>query len=98
MTIPQPVINTFMRIGLNPKFAQEMADRTDKVKVENRFGGGSCETNPLVAYLINWVYETSNDYERTPNPWVKLPTIADFDRVRYFIAKVDGNAYMTCID
>ena len=91
MTIKQPVINTFNRVGINYQLLQ---DRTEKMTVQNRFGGGSCETTPLIAYLIGWVYDISNQYE-AGNYQVK---VADFDRVRYFILAEDQNAYYTCID
>ena len=89
--IKQPVINTFNRVGIDHQLWSAIPGR---VKVENRFGGGGCETSPLIAYLIAWVYETSNAYERGENK----VAIADFDRVRYFILAQDQNAYMTCID
>ncbi len=91
MTIKQSVINTFNRVGIDYKALQ---DKTDLIKVENRFGGGSCEVLPLIAYLIAWVYETSNNYE-AGDQTVKL---SDFDRVRYFILEQDSNAYNVCID
>jgi hypothetical protein len=92
MTIPTPVLNTFDRVGINYQYYQ---DRTDKVTVYNRFGGGSCETSPLVAYLIDWVYRTNNDYDLGRPSKVKY---GDFDRVRYFVLDQDSNAYYTCLD
>ncbi len=91
MTIKQSVINTFERVGINYK---SLVDMEGTMEVHNRFGGGSCETSPLVAHLINWVYSTSNDYEEGKRD----VTVADFDRIRYFILEVDQNAYSTCID
>jgi hypothetical protein len=92
MKIKQSVVNTFDRVGINYK---PLMDKTEKITVQNRFGGGSCETSPLVAYLINWVYSVSNLYEIGQGKDIK---ISDFDRVRYFILEVDANAYSTCID
>ena len=91
MTIKQSVINTFNRVGIDYKALQ---DKTDKITVENRFGGGSCETSPLIAYLIAWVYKISNAYEAGD----QSVNVSDFDRIRYFILDVDANAYNTCID
>lgn len=91
MQIKQSVLNTFDRVGIDYK---PLVDKTEKIVVENRFGGGSCEVNPLIAYLINWVYATSNDYERG----IQEVNVSDFDRIRYFILEVDSNAYNTCID
>lgn len=91
MTIKQPVINTFERVGIDYK---ELVDRTDEVEVFNRFGGDSCITSPLIAKLIDWVYDT-NDAIDAGHSSVKL---ADFDRVRYFIAETDPKAYSACID
>ncbi len=87
----QSVINTLERVGIDYK---PLLTRTDKVTVENRFGGGSCETSPLIARLIAWVYATNNAYE-TGDETVK---IADFDRIRYFVLAEDQNAYNTCLD
>lgn len=89
MKIKQSVINTFERVGIDYKTLQ---DKTEKVVVSNRFGGGSCETSPLIARCIAWIYATNNDYERG----IQTVKIADFDRVRYFILDTDSNAYSTC--
>ena len=91
MTIRQPVINTMKRIGFNP---EQCIETGEKETIENRFGGGSCEASPYIARLVEWVYKTSNAYEAGDYS-VKT---ADFDRIRYFIAEVDQNAYSTCID
>jgi hypothetical protein len=89
--IKQSVLNTFKRVGIN----HEVLDNTQKTKtVENRFGGGICQTTELIAFLIDWVYVTSNAYE-FGDYRVK---IGDFDRIRYFILAEDSNAYMTCLD
>jgi hypothetical protein len=90
-TIKPSVINTFKRVGIP---YEELIDRTDKVTAYNRFGFGDCETTPLIAYLIQWVYSTNNAYERNDH---KIK-VADFDRIRYFVADQDSNAYMTCLD
>jgi len=91
MKIKQSVINTFDRVGINPNDY----DNTSKtIEVFNRFGGGSCTTTALIAHLIEWVYNTSNSYERGST----RPAVADFDRIRYFILDQDSNAYSTCID
>jgi hypothetical protein len=91
MTIRQPVINTMKRVGIS---YQSLADRTDKVTVYNRFGFGSCETTPLMAHLIAWVYFVSDCYEQGNSK----VTLDDFDRIKYFVAEQDSNAYMTCLD
>jgi len=89
--IKQSVINTFNRVGIN----YAALDNSEKnVEVNNRFGGGSCVTTELIAYLINWVYSTNDKYE-TGDTKVR---VSDFDRVRYFILEQDKDAYMTCID
>jgi hypothetical protein len=90
MNIPQPVLNTLKRVHID----HELYAKDDKVKVENRFGGGSCETSSFIAHLIEWVYETSNDYEMG----IYTPNISDFDRIRMYILKVDPKAYQTCLD
>ena len=89
--IKQSVLNTLDRAGIDYK---PLLDLTQKVEVYNRFGDGSCETTPLVAHLIAWVYKTSNDYEMG----IQKVNVSDFDRVRYFILDQDKDAYYTCID
>lgn len=79
------------RIG----FDYSDADSTEKIEVYNRFGGGSCQTTPLIARCIEWVYQTSNKFEQMGYKGTRLD---DFDRMRYFILEVDNNAFMTCID
>lgn len=93
MKIKQSVINTFKRVGIDYEHIST-GHGLDPVMVYNRFGNGSCSTTNFIAYLINWVYRTSDKYERGDNE-IK---ISDFDRIRYFILEQDSNAYMTCID
>ena len=89
--IKKSVLNTFKRIGIDHTIYD---NEVKNVRVDNRFGGGSCETTQLIAYLIQWVYSTSNAYEMG----IQDVRLDDFDRVRYFILEQDPNAYMTCID
>jgi len=91
MTIKQSVVNTFNRVGID---YQKYMNQPGKVTVFNRFGNGSCVTTALVAHLIDWVYQTSNQYEMG----VQKVNVSDFDRIRYFILDVDQNAYNVCID
>lgn len=91
MKIKQSVINTFSRVGIP---YEELLKDTEPRHVENRFGGGACDTSLLVAHCIAWVYMTNDKLDRGD----RSVTIADFDRVRYFILDADQNAYMTCID
>mgnify|MGYP001585957849 CR=1 FL=1 len=91
--IKQSVINTFNRVGINYKALLDQ-DTGDKITVNNRFGGGSCEVSPLVARLIEWVYSTSYIYE----VGIQDVRLDDFDRIRYFILEIDSNAYTVCID
>jgi hypothetical protein len=91
MEIKQSEINTFNRVGIP---YEELLKDTLPRTVSNRFSGETCETSALVAYLVDWVYQTSNAYEMGSNK-VRLD---DFDRVRYFILHVDQNVYSTCID
>lgn len=91
MKIKQPVINTFNRVGIP---YEHLLARAGTVKVYNRFTGESVDTTPLLAYLVRWVYSTSNQYERG----IQNVTISDFDRIRYFILEQDKQVYSTCID
>lgn len=90
-TIKQSVLNTFKRVGIQ----YNTMDNTIKDHiVYNRFDGGSCKTTELISYLIDWVYNTSNKYERGDYA-VK---VSDFDRIRYFVLDQDQNAYNVCLD
>jgi len=91
MDIPKPVINTFNRVGIE---YQDVVDKTEKVEVANRFSGETVMVLPLIKRLIDWVYRTSNMYEMGNHD----VNVSDFDRVRYFILKIDNDAYTTCID
>ena len=91
MKIRQAVINTFNRVGIDYK---KLVEKKGTYAVQNRFSGEVCYTSALIAYLVEWVYATSNQYEMG-NYKVK---ISDFDRIRYFILEVDSNAYSICID
>jgi len=66
---------------------------TEKVEVFNRFGGGSCQTTPLVARCISKIYALNDAYDSGKNI-----NVADFDRLRYFVLEADKEAYYTCID
>ena len=91
MTIKQPVINTFDRVGIDYKSLDNVTQNYTSI---NRFSGAKASTTQLISALIAWVYRTSNAYEAGDNK-IKL---SDFDRIRYFIMEQDSNAYMTCID
>jgi len=99
MKIRQPVINTMKRVGIDYKSFEGEPYDSMKVEQRNRFSGESCMVHPLIAECIDWVYRTSNQFELEFDHRGKdVPTIADFDRIRYFILEVDSNAYTTCID
>ena len=89
--IKKSVINTFNRVNI-PHY--RLDNKIKSVTSHNRFTGESCNTTMLIAYLIDWVYKTSNDYEQG----IREVNISDFDRVRYFILEQDSNAYSVCID
>jgi len=91
MDIRQPVKNTMDRVGIDYASLEKL---TDKVEVNNRFGGGSCETSKLVAECIGKIYAISNAYESGDNS----VNVSDFDRLRYFVLAADKDAYNTCID
>lgn len=89
--IKQSVINTFNRVGIDYK---KLQGSEDKIEIFNRFSGEGVITNPLLAKCVNWVYETSNDYEQG----IRGVNVSDFDRVRHFILAQNSEVYMTCID
>ena len=91
MNIRQPVINTFDRVGFDYKPLQDL---TNKVEVANWITGETCQTTPLVAGCVEWVYRTALAYEQG----ISKVKVSDFDRVRYFILDQDPNVWSTCID
>lgn len=91
MKIKQSVINTFKRVGIP---YEELQKKEGIYEARNRFSGETCQVSYLIGYLIQWVYMTSDAYERGE----RRVSIDDFDRIRYFILEQDRDAYMTCID
>lgn len=91
MKIKQSVINTFKRQGINYEYLLKI---DIPIRTVNRFSNEYADTSALIAYCIEWVYQTSNDYENGINK----VRIDDFDRIRYFVLEQDKNAYMTCLD
>lgn len=88
--IKQSVLNTFDRVGID----KTLDNITKSETISNRFSGETAEVTPLIFECIDWVYKTSNALESGRSS-VKL---ADFDRVRHFVAEVDQDAYYTCLD
>jgi hypothetical protein len=88
--IKQSVINTLDRVGIDKTLDNTVKSET----IANRFTGEPANVTPLVFECIDWVYRTSNAFESGRSS-IKL---ADFDRVRYFVAEVDPTAYNTCLD
>jgi hypothetical protein len=94
MKIKDSVKNTLSRQGI---YVEDYTDKqmTEKdTPIRNWLTGEEVITTKFIADLIIWVYRTSVDYE-VGRFNVKT---SDFDRVRYFIAEQDSNAYMNCID
>lgn len=91
MPIKQSVINTFKRCNIPYENLDNVVKDRNAI---NRFSGESCKTTELIAFLVRWVYATSNDYERG----ISDVRVSDFDRVRYFILDQDREVYNTCID
>jgi len=95
--IKQSVINTFDRVGIPYKRLSNKSQ--DEMTTRNRFTGEEARVSELLAYLIQWVYETNNEYERCfetgKKPNVNL---SDFDRIRHFVISENADAYMICLD
>lgn len=91
MTIRQPVLNTMKRVGIDPTAYD---NENKNVEVCNRFGGGCVTTTELLAFLVGWVYDVSNEYERG-DFHIKL---SDFDRIKYFVLEQDSEVYSVCLD
>lgn len=89
--IKQSVINTFNRVGIDYKPIENL---TNKVSVSNWITGETCQTTPLVATCVEWVYRTALAYEQGTSK----VNVSDFDRVRHFILAQDNNVYSKCID
>jgi len=96
LQVKQSVINSLQRVGLDLDSLKRLAERTDKVTAYNRFGGGSCETTPLVSALIQWVYKTGDELGFSMGQ--HSVKIQDFDRIKYWVLDLDNKAYMTCLD
>jgi hypothetical protein len=92
--IKKPIINTFKRVGID---YESMDNTTKNYRAVNRFSGERVETTELIAYLVNWVYTTSDKYENGDNS-ISSISISDFDRIRYFILEQDDDVYSSCID
>lgn len=89
--IKQSVINTFNRVGI--PYETLLSDERSSV-AKNWLTGEECLTTPLIAFCIQWIYDTQLKYE-SGDYSIK---VSDFDRVRYFIAEQEIATYMTCID
>ena len=60
MEIKRSVINTFNRVGIDYK---TLLETPGNVVVRNRFNGEEEVTNALIGRCVEWVYDTSNDYD-----------------------------------
>lgn len=89
MAIKQSVINTFNRNGI----PYGVLLGNPEAEATNRFTGETVKTSALVAHCIDWVYNRGETGVRQGSV-----TVADFDRVRYFVLAEDNKAYMTCLD
>lgn len=89
--IRQPVINSFNRAKIP---YQELLKQTEPQYISNRFTGEGKNTTALLAYLVNWIYQTNNDYEMGK----MTVSLSDFDRIKYFILEQDSQLYSLCID
>ena len=94
MDIKQSVQNTFKRVGIDYKTLQDSKETIQECETRNRFTGEAVKTTPLIAECISKIYDISNQYELGTHE-VK---IQDFDRIRYFVAEQDSEAYMVCLD
>jgi hypothetical protein len=93
--IKQSVINSFKRVGIP---YEALLNYENKTIARNRFTGEEVETTVLIKYLIDWVYQTNNEYEMLNMGDKPKVNISDFDRIRYFVLDQDQNAYNICLD
>jgi len=91
MEIKQSVINSFERVGIPYEIL--LADKTNHT-ANNRFTGEIVNTSALIRFLILWVYQTNNNYEKG----IYDVKVSDFDRIRYFVLAQDPTAYNICLD
>lgn len=99
----QNLLNTFI-----PNW-QEI-DNTDKtIERHNRFGFGQATVTPLVAVLVEVVFNLLEAYETNSTrqvnqlyPAANIKSVAKavqlFDRTKYLVLKLDQQAYSTLID
>jgi len=91
LSTKQSVLNTFNRVGIDHTAYD---NETRNTEVCNRFSGECIKTTQLIAFLVEWVYDVSNEYERG-DTHIK---VSDFNRIRYFILDQHSDVYSTCID
>lgn len=87
----QPEKNLFDKLGID---YQRYVTYPGVCKATNRFTGQTFDTSFFIAWLVDWVYKTSNSYERGE----RSVAVNDFDRVRYFILHYAPEVYSGCID
>ena len=89
--LKKSLINTFKRVGIDYASYSDTPDETIAI---NRFTGEECPTSFIVKHCIEWVYTTNNRIDAGDTSI----SIADFDKVRYFVLERDKNAYAICLD
>ena len=92
------------------KFIRDFLNVTDDdfdartVTCRNRFSGEPCETSPIVAKMVKFVFDVEFAFENAPllKQISKNLTVGNaiqkFDRARMLVLKMDSNAYMCLLD
>jgi hypothetical protein len=96
LSLTKPQMNLLAKLdamGVN------IPDPTNLVLVSNPTSEYTAALNPLVAALINWVYEVYSTYQFGTMKYGRVKVaIGTFDRVRYLILALDKQAFSDFID
>ncbi len=102
-TLRKPDLNLLAKLDA---MNVEISDPLPRV-VTNHGSGFSGPLHPLIAVLVEWVYETHSTYDETYSTYgwsggmsyngVKV-SIGTFDRIRYLILALDKDAFSDFID
>ena len=95
--LTQPQLNLLVKLD---EMGLRVIENAMSVYVENPQSGYSELLYPLVAALVQWVYETYNTYGRsgTMNYRGVKVAIGTFDRVKMLILSLDSKVYSNFID
>lgn len=102
-TLTKPERNLVAKLQTNYDFDVAVPPEGEVVTRRNRVTGmQSGPLNPLVAALVDFIYECYDAYESNGNYVMsfngKKVAIGIFDRVKYLVLRLDSNAYSELVD